>query len=164
MANQIQDAHAAIAQAIGECLVEWALVEQVLTTVYCECVGDSADAITAGLSYAVFDSVISIAARLSMIDAALTHKNLLSPRWVKLKQTVRDKYNLRSAVAHCDIVEIQERGGGTAIRLNPFPTLSKINASHLKLDALIERKNIFTNLALELENFRVHLRGEQGRP
>ena len=161
-----------ITHAVGECLMTWAMVERDISILYCECFGDSHKA-GAGIHFAVFDSVISIDARMAMIAAALKWNAALDvapinpftaflAEWEILRKTIRKKYNKRNEVAHSDIIQYPGSDGAQVVELAPFPTFTN-SAFQTKLShrQLMERKNAFAALAREIVEFSDSIRAAQ---
>jgi hypothetical protein len=163
-----------IMRAVGECITEWAAVERCLALLYCECVGDG---MAAGnqpkpLSQhiAVFDAVVSIDARLDMIQAALRWRSglLFDPsltpppymdEWKSLRSRIRKKYVMRSELAHSEIARTGREGKPPLVWLKPFPTItSAFSKAMLTLDALAQRKELFEKLSGEIFTFQGSIR------
>src|SRR4051812_34592953 len=62
-------------QMVGECIMGWSTVEWNLTSLYGESVGSPLGPATAWLQASIFDSVVSLDARLDMIGAALDYQS-----------------------------------------------------------------------------------------
>ena len=165
----VEEQREIILHAIGECIPTWAMVERGLTVLYCECVGSPVGSPNLWLHAAVFDSVISIDARLQMVETALELRSgviLTSPRqmspqylldWGALRKKIRKKYDKRNEVAHSDISQ-----RGTVVRLLAFPTLTTGaldgNQKLLNLDQLRDRRQMFERLSGEIVQFRDQVR------
>jgi hypothetical protein len=159
-------------RGIGECIVTWAMVERGLTVLYCECVGFPVGDPDFWLHASVFDTVISIDTRLTMVQSALGAKStrLTTPEmttsqvmaWKKLRKKIRKGYDKRNQVAHSDVTQRGMEDGSQLVRLLPFPTLSTgsfaSDQKSLNVEDLRERKREFEQLSGEIMKFREQIR------
>jgi hypothetical protein len=174
MANDPAEERRIIAQALGECIIGWAAVEKGLSILYGECVGAFATSAKFWLHASIFDSVISIDARLDMIETALNyrsseilkdkpdrHKMLWEPllvEWKRVRTRVRKKYDKRNEIAHSEIIHRGMQDGSQMTRLLAFPTLTKFslgqNQKLLSVQQLEERLAAFREVSNEVVVFQ----------
>ena len=152
------------------------MVERGLSVLYCECVDFGPGTKKFGLHTAIFDSVISIDARLDMIEASLKWRSglLHDPKaplpdylveWKPLRSKIRRKYDKRNEIAHSDIIHRGMEDGSQLVRLAPFPTITNTTfKTLLSMDELRERNAIFEKLAGEINRFRDRIRAIQAIP
>ncbi len=165
--------HALITQLVGECIMAWAMVERALTVLYGECVGSPVGPPEFWLHASIFDAVISIDARLDMIETALefqadmllkaglkttTKWQPILADWIPLRKRVRKKYDKRNEVAHSDITQTRAASGKQVVRLLAFPTLTTGalggKQKLLDTDQLSERIAAFGDLSGEVMHFQ----------
>jgi hypothetical protein len=173
MADDPEKERAKLTHLVGECIMAWSGVEKSLTVLYCECLGVTTFGLIGPefwLHTWIFDSVISIDARLDMIEAALGFQRgkldtdpafANSPwrpvfdRWSPMRAKIRKRYNKRNEIAHSEIVATDTDG----LRLKPYPTLSSMWGTGTLLDAgqLEERRGKFVELGFEIMKFKTDL-------
>lgn len=157
----------------------WAMVERDIALLYCECMGAGVglgSGKSFGLHAAIFDSVISIDARLDMISAALKWRSgilfdstISSPdyviEWKSLRGKIRKKYDKRNEIAHSDIIQRGMDNGSQLVRLAPFPTFTNTTfKTLLSLAELREREKIFSKLACDIVTFIDRIRALPKQP
>ena len=172
-----------ILQRVGECIMAWSTVEWNITLLYGECIGQAVtEAPGNWLHASVVDSVVSLDARLDMVEAALEfhayggfeehgaeHVEKWKPtltEWTSLRAQIRKRYKKRSAVAHSTISQANT-GDGPRIGLVPFPTLSGLqrnNGAMLSADQLQERARLFEGLCNRIQAFIHQVRAALGKP
>lgn len=160
---------AAIALAIGQCITTWAAVERALTLLYTDCVGCGVGTPEFTSHAAIFNSVISIDARLDMIEAALrTRRTGFLNSWKTLRDKVGKRYKKRNEVAHSDIAQTGMQDGSQLVRLLVFPTLTTgVHGGPTKLLRLAElrdRRKSFERLSNEVISFRDQVRAAPAPP
>jgi hypothetical protein len=171
---------AAFTQAVGECIMTWAMVERCLTVLYCECIGCPPGSPNFPLQASIFDTVISIDARLAMLQTALEpqSRRLMKPNptlmplfseWkTTLRKKIRKNYDKRNEVAHSDIEQTGMADGSQLVRLATFTTLTKGMLSSgqtlLSIDQLHARAEEFKKLSGEIVNFMGRVRDLQNLP
>jgi len=159
-----------LSHAIGECLMAWSEVEWNLCLLYCECVSPKKGKFfNPDPHAAIFDSVISIDARMDMVRAIIDWKisSNEAPKlkvdsaaaWKILRAKIRKKYSKRNEVAHSSAVQYSDKDGRQKVELQPFSTYSSFSSksNFLTLDDLRERKRSFRLLAMEVSAFRNQL-------
>jgi hypothetical protein len=169
VADIVQQERHNITHAVGECIMTWATVEIGLTVLYCECIGSGIGAKDFWLHASIFDSVISIDARLKMISTSLEwnggrffHQAKPAPEylkeWTKLRDNIRKKYDKRNEIAHSDLTQRGMEDGSQLVRLAAFPTLTNgavvKRKTLLNLNELYQRKAQFENLSGDIIRFR----------
>jgi hypothetical protein len=179
MAETWEQERDAIIRLIGECITTWSMVERGLTLLYCECVGSPVGSPDLWLHASIFDSVISIDARLAMVQTALLGgvRRLTRPRsepvpylseWKELRKKIRKKYDKRNEVAHSDITQRGMEDGSQMVRLLAFPTLTTgalgVNQTLLSIGQLRDRIKEFEKLSGEISAFRDQVRASLARP
>jgi hypothetical protein len=164
-----QDSHD-IMHAVGECLMEWSMVELNICILYSECVSPRKGKFhNPGPHAFIFDSVISIDARMDMIKAIIQWREttnghaLLVPdctkSWTRLREKIKTHYKKRHEVAHSSIIQYMNKGGEHIVALAPFATMSSVSSTskRLTLKELQERKRLFKVLSMEISSFRTRI-------
>lgn len=162
-----------IRELVGQCIMAWSMVERAICALYTQCV----DAPPGGpapywLHAAIFDTVISIDARLDMIEAAIRMQGsrhfsddleIVLSEWTGLKNRLRKRYKRRNEIAHSDIAQGYSRDGKQDARLLVFPTLTGatkfLNSSELRL-----RASLFEQLAQDVMKFESRIASALRRP
>jgi hypothetical protein len=150
------------------------MVERNLSSLYNDCVTHATGPTSnLGIHIAVFDAVISLDARISMIRAAIQWKatssgdksNPLSSfvdEWNVLAKAIRKRYTKRNEIAHSDIVQWGDKAGKIVVNLAPFPTFSNSLDNRLSLKELAERQRSFVVIAQRIDDFTRRIRSAQG--
>ena len=171
----IAEQQAAIFQAVGECISAWAMVERNLSILYNDCITHATGSTSnLGIHISVFDAVISLDARISMIRAVIKWKAnsngdknnpLLAfvDEWNVLAKAVRKRYTKRNEIAHSDIVQWKDNAGNSIVNLAPFPTFSNNLDNRLGLKELAERQSSFAIIAQRINDFIRRIRAAQAQ-
>jgi hypothetical protein len=154
MAEPLEQQVHNLTHAVGECILAWSQVERGICLMYCELIGHGPGARTFSMHAAIFDSVISIDARLDMIETAIFQRiGTIVPVWNKLRNKVRDGYDRRNQMAHSDIIQSGLKGKPVAVRILSFPTFTNGNSPNkalFDLRQIRERREKFEQLSGEV--------------
>lgn len=163
-------------QAIGECIMAWSAVERALTVAYCSLIDSGPGTDDFILHANIFDGVISLDARLQMIESAVTARSGLvtNPKieppdhvknWTTLRKKVRKSYTLRNGVAHSDLIQTGLEDGGQKVELFAFPTISNIfSMTKISIGDMKERSKRFEKLCEDISNRTRESLDALGRP
>ena len=138
--EMIAQQHAALSQAIGECVTAWSNVELQLSTIFRDCVGSAVD-----IADSIWASVISFDGRRKMLHSVLRKRlgdSVLTNDWKLFYNHIGRMNERRNEVVHATMLNVESK----VIMLEPYFVMS-LPKQHLSISDVKSRTSDFCELA-----------------
>jgi hypothetical protein len=153
MIDSLEKQETAMYQAVGRCILNWAMVEFQLSLIFAEALGH-----IPLVPHNILAAIRAFDARINIVNAGMStfKREEIKSDWLLLFKHANNQATLRNQIAHATLVTEYEDDGTAKVSLEPFFNIVK-DRDRLDVEKVAQYAKEFTELANTLGWFQAQL-------